>query len=296
MADVSFIIPSYNSYLTVQKTLLSIFGQASFDRVKEVVVVDASDDGKTRKILEGFHHPQLKIIKLDKKSSPGASRNTGAKTASGTLLCFIDSDVYLSSDWLPKVLAAYDKGCRAGCGSVSVPDFQEKSRLALAQLYLQFNESLDVGEERQVTMVPACNMFVERRLFERAGGFPDLRASEDVVLCLRLGAIAHVWFVPQAKCFHIFRENLRSYFDNQKVLGKYIIIYRRKVFGSWYYQGLWPLVLLPTFLLIKSIRIKIRVLKSGPEHVRRYFLSSPLFALGLWHWAAGFIQGCFSRE
>jgi glycosyltransferase involved in cell wall biosynthesis len=296
MSNVSFIVPSYNSYLTVQKTLLSIFGQKSFDRVKEILVVDSSDDGKTLKILEGFNHPQLKIIKLGQKTSPALGRNAGAAAASGELLCFIDSDVYLSEDWLVNVLTAYREGCRAGGGSVSAPDFQEKKSLALAQLYLQFNESLAVGERRPLPIVPACNMFVERRLFEKAGGFPNLRASEDVMLCLKLAEAAQVWFIPQAKSFHVFRENLRSYLNNQTVLGKYIIIYRRKAYNRWYYRGPWPVMLLPTFLLIKSIRIKIRVFKSGPDHVKKFVLSSPLFALGLMYWAAGFIQGCFSRE
>jgi glycosyltransferase involved in cell wall biosynthesis len=296
MTDVSFVIPSFNSYLTIQKTLLSIFGQKSFDRVREVLVVDSSDDGKTRKILEGFHHPQLKIIKLDQKTSPAAGRNTGASMASGELLCFIDSDVYLSDDWLEHVLAARQANCRAGCGSVSIPDFQKKSSLALAQLYLQFNESLAVGERRPVKMVPACNMFVERSLFERAGRFPNLRASEDVVLCLKMGEFAQVWFVPEAKCFHVFRESVRSYLNNQLVLGRYIIIYRRRMYRDWYYRGLWPVALLPSFLLIKSIRIKIRLFKSGSEHFHKFIQSSPLFTLGLLYWAAGFFQGCFSRE
>jgi glycosyltransferase involved in cell wall biosynthesis len=296
MTSVSLIIPSYNSFLTIQRTLVSIFGLKSFSCVKDVIIVDSSDDDQTRKIIEGFHHPQLKLIRLAEKTSPAAGRNRGAAEAAGELLCFIDSDVYLSEDWLENILRAYQDGCRAGCGSVSAPDFQQKSLLALAQLYLQFNESLAVGQRRPVTMVPACNMFVERRLFEKAGRFPNMRASEDVLLCLAIGKTEQVWFVPEAKCFHVFRESLRSYLNNQIVLGKYIIIYRRDVYKKWYYRGLWPVFLLPTFLLIKCIRIKMRMLKTGQEHIKKFFISSPLFALGLMYWAAGFFQGCFSRE
>jgi glycosyltransferase involved in cell wall biosynthesis len=295
--SVTFIVPSYNSHLTISKTLESIFAQRSFDRVGEVLVLDSSTDDKTRKVINGFrHHPKLKVIELNEKTSPASNRNTAAKAATGELLCFIDSDVFIAEDWLDHILAAYRDGCRAGGGSVSVPDFQDNKKIALAQLYLQFNESLAVGKRRPVKMVPACDMFVERALFEKVGGFPSLRAAEDVMLCLSLGELTQVWFVPEARCFHIFRESFKSYFDNQIVLGKYIIIYRRKAYGRWYYRGWWPLVLLPSFLLIKIIRIKIRVFKSGPEHSKKYLVSSPLFALGLMYWAVGFIQGCFSRE
>ncbi len=296
MAAVSFIIPSYNSHLTIEKTIESILRQTSFGHVRDVVVVDSSDDGKTREILRRFCNDRLKLITLDQKTSPAAGRNAGAAASTGDLLCFVDSDVFLSEDWLANILAAYEKGSRAGCGSVSAPDFQQNKVLALAQLYLQFNESLATGVRRPVTMVPACNMFVERGLFEQAGGFPQLRASEDVMLCLKIGQSAQVWFVPEARCFHIFRENVSSYINNQKVLGQYIIVYRRRVYDKWYYRGLWPVVLLPTFLLIKIIRIKIRVFRSGSEHTKKYLVSSPLFALGLFYWAVGFIQGCFSRE
>ena len=296
MPVVSFIIPSYNSHLTVEKTIQSIFRQRAEGQIFEVILVDSSDDTKTRLLLKEFNDPKLKIVYLDVKTSPSKGRNIGADQATGSLLCFIDSDVFLSDDWLSNILDAVKSGCRAGCGSVSVPDFQQKSALALAQLYLQFNESLPVGETRKVTMVPACNMFVERSLFEKAGGFPNLRASEDVMLCLKLGELDQVWFVPSAKCYHIFRENLRGYFNNQTILGKYIIVYRRMVYDKWYYKGLWPVLMLPGFLVIKSARIKWRIFKAGGEHFKKYLISSPLFAAGLFYWAVGFVQGCRSKE
>jgi len=295
MINVSFIIPSYNSHQTIYRTLDSIFGLKSFDHVKEVIVVDSSNDGKTRELLKGADS-RLKIILLEKKTSPAIGRNIGVKHAQGDLLCFIDSDVYLDENWLINILQAYDSGCRAGGGSVSVPDFQKKSNLALAQLYLQFNEFLEVGEKRTISIVPACNMFVERSIFDKAGGFPDIRASEDVLLCLKLGALSQVWFVPQARCFHIFRESYESYFNNQKVLGKYIIVYRRMTSNKWFYKNLWPLLLLPAFLLVKITRIKWRIYKAGWANYKKFIISSPLFLAGLWYWAIGFGQGCFLKE
>jgi glycosyltransferase involved in cell wall biosynthesis len=296
MPAVSFIIPSYNSHLTIEKTIGSIFRQQLQEQIAEVIVVDSSDDDKTRKVFKKFNHAKLRVISMDRKTSPSGGRNIGAAAATGTLLCFIDSDVFLADDWLSNILDAVKNGCRAGCGSVSAPDFQQKSALALAQLYLQFNESLAVGETRKVAMVPACNMFVECSLFHKAGCFPDLRASEDVMLCLKIGETDGVWFVPSAKCYHIFRENLRSYFNNQIVLGKYIIVYRRMVYDKWYYKRLWPVLMLPGFLIIKSARIKLRIFKAGGEHFRKFLISSPLFAAGLWYWAVGFVQGCFEKE
>ncbi len=296
MINVSFIIPSYNSYKTIDRTLKSIFSQKFLECIKDIVVVDSSNDDQTRDILQNFKHAQLKTVLLDQRTLPAQGRNIGAGHAEGNLLCFIDSDVYLDEDWLENILQAYESGCRVGCGSVSAPDFQQKSKLALAQLYLQFNESLAVGQTRMVTMVPACNMFVDRVLFEKVGGFPDLRASEDVLLCLKLGEFTKVWFVPKARCFHIFRESLSAYFNNQKILGKYIIIYRRMAYDKWYYKNFWPALILPGFLFIKIVRIKLRIYKSGWTNLKKFTISSPLFLAGLWFWAVGFWQGCFYKE
>ena len=105
MINISFIIPSYNSFQTIGRTLKSIFALKSFGHVKDVIVVDCSDDGKTRELLKG--DGKLKVILLDKKTSPALGRNSGVEHAEGELLCFIDSDVYLDEDWLENILQAY---------------------------------------------------------------------------------------------------------------------------------------------------------------------------------------------
>ena len=296
MVNVSFIIPSYNSYQTIGHTLKSIFDLKSFEYVRNVIVVDSSDDGKTRELLQKFNNTRLIIVSLDKKTSPALGRNMGAKLAQGDLLCFIDSDVFLDENWLEYVLKAHQSGCQVGCGSISAPDFQQKSKLALAQLYLQFNETLYVGEPRSVTLVPSCNMFCQKELFLRVRGFPMLRASEDTVFCLSLVKIVKIWFVPSAKVFHIFREDWNGFKRNQILLGQYISIYRRIFYKSWYYKGIFPVILFPAFLIIKSIRITTRIYKAGNDHFSKYLYSIFIYKLGIFYWSFGFIKGCFSND
>src|ERR1700686_1180601 len=103
MIKVSFIIPSYNSYQTINRTLKSVFALKSFENVIDVIVVDSSDDVITRELLKDVEKA-LKIVLLDKKTSPALGRNIGAEQAQGELLCFIDSDVYLDENWLENIL------------------------------------------------------------------------------------------------------------------------------------------------------------------------------------------------
>jgi glycosyltransferase involved in cell wall biosynthesis len=304
MPQVSFIIPSYNSLNAIGLTLDSILKQTALSSIRDIIIVDCSDDLKTRKILRAFHEELFKThrhvenitILLDDKTSPAEARNLGVKRSHGELLCFIDSDVILEPHWLDHVLDAFQTGCLAGSGSVSIPEFQENKPIAPAQLYLQFNESLNAGVKRIIPMVAACNMFVDKKLFLDLGGFPKIRAAEDTLLCLSIRKITPIWFIPGARCFHIFREDFQAYFSNQVMLGKHILIYRRMTYSKWFYKGIWPALLLPGFLLVKFFRMNKRIGAAGSQHTISYLKTSPLFLLGLIGWAAGFLSGCIAND
>ncbi|MCB9772133.1 MAG: glycosyltransferase family 2 protein [Candidatus Omnitrophica bacterium] len=290
---VSFIIPSYNSLKTLPRTIESLRAQ-SVDAF-EIIIVDSSDDEMAKKYLSVIALDGIRVISLENKTSPAQGRNIGAQEAKGEILCFIDADIVLAPDWLEKVLAAYGDGCRVGGGSVDIHQTQAKHNLAWAQLLLQFNESLPFGQRREIGLLPACNMFCERKLFFEAKGFPALRASEDVVLCLRLREKNSIWFVPEARAYHIFRESISAYRNNQIMLGQYILHYRREYLPRWYYQGVLPLVFLPMFVLIKFYRMSSRILRNGVLYQQKFLRVLPLFLFGLWFWTEGFAGAIFQK-
>ncbi len=293
---ISVIIPSYNSAATIARTLDSLLAQEK-SVSGEIFVIDSSDDGKTPAILSGYEKRGVRVTRLQKKTGPAAGRNLGAGQAGGKVLAFIDSDAYAAPDWTAKIAAAVEGGCRMGGGSLLIPDFQRNKALALAQYFLQFNEFLDTGKRRVKVFVPSVNLFCEKALFDELGGFPDIRASEDVLFGLATGKKTPVYFDPAIKVYHIFREDLGAYLRNQVMLGKYILIYRRKYYGGLLYNGAVPILLLPAFLLLKLVRITARIFMTGkPGEIGRFILSLPLFLLGAWYWAVGFFQGCFDKE
>jgi hypothetical protein len=228
---------------------------------------------------------------------PATGRNIGVREASGSVLAFIDSDAYPVEDWLSEIGAAFEEGTRIGGGSLKCPDFQKWKPLALAQYFLQFNEFLGTGARRVKVFVPSVNLFCEKALFEEVGGFPEIRASEDVLFGLGAGKWAPIFFEPTAKVYHIFRENLGAYLRNQEILGKYILIYSRMHYNSWMYRGLMPALLLPAFVAFKFFRIVWRILATGDfAEMGRFLLSLPLFLLGLSYWTLGFLRACFGKE
>jgi glycosyltransferase involved in cell wall biosynthesis len=293
---ISVVVPSYNSWRTIERVVDSLIAQPE-RYISEILIVDSSDDAKTPAILEKFRSERIRVIRLDKKSIPSIGRNIGAQAAREDILAFIDSDACAVDDWAENILHAVDAGCRIGGGAVLVPDEQKKNALALAQYFLQFNEFLATGSRRPKMFVPSVSLFCERKLFFEIGGFPEIRASEDVLFCIAANKKANVYFDPSIRVRHIFREETDAYLRNQAMLGKYIIIYRREVSKSWMYKGAIPALLLPGFALVKLVRMTYRILDAkGGKEAGAFLYSLPLFLQGFLYWCAGFFRGCFEKR
>jgi glycosyltransferase involved in cell wall biosynthesis len=291
---ISVIIPSYNSSLTITHTLDAIIRQKR-DHIKDIIVVDSSDDGKMDLIITKYKSQQIKFINAGTRIMPAIQRNIGADAARGEILLFIDSDVKPRADLIKKVYAAYSNGCRAGCGSVVIPEFQKNNPLAISQYYLQFNEYIPVGLPCIKDFPAGCVVFCEKSIFLKVGGFPEIRAAEDVLLGLKINSITNLWFIPDAIVEHIFREVRINYYNNQILLGKYVAIYRkintvRLPLKKMIFYGMYPI-----FYIYKLMRIAPRIYAAGFYHIRTLGRALPDFLKGVHYWTRGFIGGAVSK-
>jgi glycosyltransferase involved in cell wall biosynthesis len=292
MNRLSIVIPSYNSGRTIEHTLAAIKSQNERNAICEVIVVDSSDDGATKKELSRHLSDGVRTITPGVRVLPALGRNIGARQAKGDILVFMDADTFPAPDWTEKVLESLQEGRLAGGGSISLPDFQKNRLIPAAQYYLQLNEFMDWGDARVKNFLPSCNLFCGRELFEKVGGFPLLRAAEDVVFGLKVSKFADLWFIPEVKVSHIFREDLKGFLENEVILGNGNLQYRRLQYPkTFYYRGFWPLLFLPGFIAIKLGRITFRILRSGSGSFFHFLATLPVFFLGLLFWSIGFAQG-----
>ncbi len=104
MKKISVVIPSYNSWKTLGATLSALASQTRKDSIAEVLVVDSSDDAKTRTFLKSLQVPNLRVIEAGTRVMPAIGRNLGAALSTGEVLVFIDSDAYMADDWIEKIL------------------------------------------------------------------------------------------------------------------------------------------------------------------------------------------------
>lgn len=95
-ALISIIIPCYNAEYTIAKCLTSVISQ-NYQNLEIIIVDDGSTD-KTSEIITEFQKKDVRII-LFKQNNSGVSkaRNKGIEIASGSFICFVDSD-----DWVER--------------------------------------------------------------------------------------------------------------------------------------------------------------------------------------------------
>lgn len=155
---VTIIVPFYNSERYLSRCLKSLEAQ-SYRNLEIIMIDDGSDDDSAtiaRAHAERFH--DAKVISQS-NSGQAAARNAAIDIAHGEYLCFVDSDDYVHSDFISRLVGACTAGKQemAVCnfmkvvGAKSMPEFSVSNSIslntteALAELNLHRRFDSSVG-------------------------------------------------------------------------------------------------------------------------------------------------------
>jgi len=109
------VIPVYNGVSVLRRTLQTVRGQKDHD--VEIVVVD---DGSTEDIGTLAREMGVVYRRLPTNSGPATARTEGAKAATGEVILFTDSDVWLPENLLAKVRTVFaERECECVQGTFS---------------------------------------------------------------------------------------------------------------------------------------------------------------------------------
>lgn len=100
--DISVIVCSYNHSRFLERCIRSLNHQVHIDqKAYEIIVVDDGSTDDTNRILDNFSHiPNLRIIKNEKNVGLPTSLNKAIKSARGRYIVRVDSDDYVSRQFL----------------------------------------------------------------------------------------------------------------------------------------------------------------------------------------------------
>lgn len=133
---VSIIIPIYNSEEYLARCLQSVVDQTYANL--EIYIVDSGAIDSSRDIAEGFAARDKRIKCLDAKGSgPANARMTGYEVSSGKYITFVDSDDYLETDYIKKLVetAEHNNSELVVCGYISENSSGETLRVMIPDKY-----------------------------------------------------------------------------------------------------------------------------------------------------------------
>ena len=162
---ISVIIPVYNSSQTLKKCLDAVFDN-NFENFEVIVVSDNSLDNSVD-ISKNYN---FKIIELEKNRGPAFARNTGANSASGDILLFIDSDVIIKNNAMlhvDKIIKSDEKKIVQGIYSHE-PNYKNMATQYQQSFYCYF--TFNTKDNYSDTLISMC-FAIKKNIFQKLNGF-----------------------------------------------------------------------------------------------------------------------------
>ena len=181
MLLVSVIVPIYNVEFYLNKCVDSILNQ-SYKNI-EVVLVDDESPDSCGKMCDDYAALDGRIKVVHKKNGGlSDARNAGMKAATGDLITFVDSDDYISEDFVKILFEAMSENN----ADIAIANMKRTSRRDDKNTVTDWKVSNYKSEDAQVCMLygtpfgtSACGKLFKRKLFEGIE-FPYGKFSEDL--------------------------------------------------------------------------------------------------------------------
>lgn len=185
---ISVLLPVYNVETYLVQCLDSLIAQTEQD-FEIVAVNDGSTDG-SRSVLADYAIRDNRIRIIDQQNQGlAAARNTGVDYARGTYIAFVDSDDYVSPEYLAVMLSdmrLHDVDLSV-CGRQidNGISLQPHSRPKFSGRVLTSREALHALNSYQSFDMSMCGKLFKSELFSGIR-FPVSKNSEDQFVCFQL--------------------------------------------------------------------------------------------------------------
>jgi glycosyltransferase involved in cell wall biosynthesis len=229
--DVSLVIPVRNEEESLPALLDSIRRQTY--QPAEVILVDGGSTDATvklaREMAVGF--ADLRVIETT-GATPGRGRNIGTGAARYEWIAFTDAGIRLEPTWLENLVrvAAADSEVSVVYGNYEALDDSFFERCA-ALVYLAPKAERAGGRLRAPFI---ASTLLRRDVWEAVGGFPDLRAAEDLFFMEHIERLKFkTAYAPHATVWWQLQPTLKKTFHRFKLYSKHNVWVGRQ--WDWHY-------------------------------------------------------------
>ncbi|HEL1599210.1 glycosyltransferase family 2 protein [Streptococcus suis] len=212
--DITIIIPMKDTENQIMKCLDSIkINTLSRDRY-EVIIIDDASKQPSEFLSEKY---DIHYFYSKKSLGAGGARNLGIRMARGKYICFIDSDDWISYDYLEKGLT-YMEQCASEIGMFTLK--REYDDIKDIIYKCKYNTLLQLGPEESikvmakeynfdVNIVPSTTnkIYLRQFLIDNNIFFPENRKFEDLLFSIKtMLAASKLICIPDATYFHYRRK------------------------------------------------------------------------------------------
>lgn len=215
---VSVIVPIYNveSYLT--HCVNSLLDQ-DFDQNYEIILVDDGSMDKSGAIADNFAKQYDNVYVIHKKNSGlSDARNTGIEKASGKWLAFIDSDDYVSKEFLNIMFKSAEKeqADLVICGFNRVDEnnrlIESKGHSYKVMNAKKFWQDIYFNKVESIIYTVAWNKLYSRKLFEKVRYRSGIKNEDDDIIYSLVSETNKILFIPNN--LYYYRKRRGSIMDD----------------------------------------------------------------------------------
>ena len=210
MLSVSVVIPVRDEAGSLPRLLESLLSQ-SFAPA-EIIVVDGGSRDATTEILKAYSQRDSRIRLIEAgDATPGRGRNVGIAAATHEWIALTDAGAWPERSWLHHLVDALERYPTASivygnCEPVVDTFFCQCAALA----YVSPKQARPDGLLRAPFI---ASSLLNRDVWRAAGGFPDLRAGEDLIFMNEVARRgARVGFAPKAVVWWELQRSLAGTF------------------------------------------------------------------------------------
>lgn len=167
---VTVVIPTRNRSESVIKAINSVL-QVDYPYFK-LVVVDQSEDGATRKLVQPLLHDPRFYYLPTRTKGVATGRNIGVAAASSEFIVFTDDDCEVPANWLTEMVAALQLDERIGLVFGNVLSAPYDTSVGFTPTYTCKQDYLarNIKNKNRIRGIGAC-FGIRRSIWQAVGGF-----------------------------------------------------------------------------------------------------------------------------
>ena len=209
---ISVIVPVYNTSKYLYRCLDSVLDQ-DFDEDYEVICVNDGSTDDSLKILREYEKKYSKIKIVDKVNSGVAiTRNTGLKNTKGDFIAFLDSDDFITRNYLSKL---YDTALKTNSDVVICNFYKYYEKINFAKpIFYKFRSGEFDKYQILKGLIPdnlihsyLWNKLWKREIFDDLNVFPNIKFEDLAILTKLIYKAEKITVINDALYYYRIREN-----------------------------------------------------------------------------------------